>query len=179
MTKKRKAKAESETIGNESPVQETAEEELTETTPEPPDSSDELTESAPEPPDSSDESTESAPETPDSGDESTESAPETPDSGDESDESAPKTPDSDGESDESAPPETASAEKVTSMFNRCPRCKHMNSDRARVLNKFPTQLYNGVQDGKPYSRIERTRIMCEKCKQIHIVRKYVCIEKQD
>jgi len=75
---------------------------------------------------------------------------------------------------ETAKPESTAipVQNVASMHNRCPRCKHISSDRARRLGTFPPQSYHGIHDGKPYKVIERHRILCEKCRQIHIVRKY-------
>ena len=79
-----------------------------------------------------------------------------------------------GNSETAEPKSTAAvpAKNAPSTHNRCPRCEHVNSDRARLLGKFPPQSYHGVHDGKPYTVIERHRILCEKCRQIHIVRKY-------
>ena len=159
MSKKRKTKTEPNTAGKES---ETPLETQAETTPEVNEVS-ETVRNTDEPETEESESTETPTDEPTD-------EPETEEL--ESTETPTDEPTDEPETEESESTETASDEKPTSMFNRCPRCKHLSSDNARQLGKFPTQPYTGVHDGKPYKYIDRIRIMCEKCRQIHIIRKY-------
>ena len=63
--------------------------------------------------------------------------------------------------------------EATLVRNQCPRCKHVSSDKAIKLGGPNRQHYDGVFEGKPYQVIERQRILCENCKQIHFVKKYL------
>jgi hypothetical protein len=63
--------------------------------------------------------------------------------------------------------------EATLRRNQCPRCKHVSSDKAIRFGNPVRNHIDGVFDGKPYQVIETQRIMCENCKQIHCVKKYI------
>ena len=57
--------------------------------------------------------------------------------------------------------------------NACPRCKHVSGDKAIRFGSPSRSRCNIVIDGIQYGTVEAQRIMCENCKQIHTVRKYL------
>ncbi len=68
-----------------------------------------------------------------------------------------------------AEPEIEAAQRI----NQCPRCKHVSGGRAFVFPGVNRQSVSGVWGGKPYQVIETRRIKCEKCGQVHFVKRYV------
>ena len=65
-----------------------------------------------------------------------------------------------------------SAAVSTPAPNQCPRCKHVSSDRAVKLGPPNRSRCSIKIDGVQYHTVEAQRILCEKCKQLHFVKKY-------
>ena len=57
--------------------------------------------------------------------------------------------------------------------NQCPRCKHVSGEKAVKLGPPTRVAARGVWNGVEYAVVETRRIMCEKCKQIHFIKRYL------
>jgi hypothetical protein len=56
---------------------------------------------------------------------------------------------------------------------QCPRCKHINSERAFIFPGVNRVVTPGVYEGVKYQIIETRRTKCEKCGQIYFIKKYL------
>jgi ribosomal protein S27AE len=62
--------------------------------------------------------------------------------------------------------------EATRRLRQCPRCRHVSSEKAVVFGTPNRYAVRGLWNGVEYSVVETSRIMCEKCGQIHFIKKY-------
>jgi hypothetical protein len=56
---------------------------------------------------------------------------------------------------------------------QCPRCKHINSNRAFIFPGVNRVTAPGVYEGVKYQIVETRRTKCEKCGQLFFIKKYL------
>jgi len=57
-------------------------------------------------------------------------------------------------------------------IEECPRCKHVSSAKARKLGTQRFLRGPGMMNGKRYNTVSWQMIVCEKCRQHHVVKKF-------
>jgi ssDNA-binding Zn-finger/Zn-ribbon topoisomerase 1 len=73
---------------------------------------------------------------------------------------------------ESTPPKKSKKENLSPDIEQCPRCKHVSSDRAIKLGAPWSQFHPVIVNGKRYTTVTWQRIVCEQCRQHHIIKKF-------
>jgi hypothetical protein len=63
--------------------------------------------------------------------------------------------------------------EATLRLRQCPRCRHVSSENAVMFGTPNRYAFRGLWNGIEYSVVETRRVMCEKCSQIHFIKKYL------